>query len=111
MFGNFLEEVQENIGGLIWSIVFVIFGIVRGFETAVPAGIICLVISPVTFFLAFKGWMLGLKFTEHFAPDAVMYTSTWGLIKTKFFWRWMPQIIGCFLGSAITAGIIVGIFQ
>lgn len=110
-----LVFLKKNIRGCIISIVMYILVIACSVDSklaslSVFGWIVFFVLSiPVCLLCGIVCYDLGLKFSENFAPDAVVYSSTWDLIKTKFLWRFIPQTVGCFLGIALPFLLIAGI--
>lgn len=110
-----LDFLKKNIRGCIISIVMYVLVIACSVDSklaslSVFGWIVFFVLSiPVCLLCGIVCYDLGLKFSENFAPDAVVYSSTWDLIKTKFLWRFIPQTVGCFLGIALPFLLIAGI--
>jgi len=87
--------------GFIVSFIVIIVCCTEGFQNEKNAfGILSIAMSSISIFLGIIGWKIGNKFVELFAPNAIFYSHTSDLIKTKLFWKIGPQTIASFILSA-----------
>ena len=92
----------NNIAGIITAIIMTIIGCLA---TESVAGII------LALPLSFIGYIVGNKIRIALHPDFVIADGFMGLLKEKIFWRYVPQLIGAFLGAVFGLGIIASIFS
>jgi len=99
--------LKSNIGAIIISLVFSVFYCAIMYEksgaVAVPSFILA-------FPLSFVGWILGNKLRLLLHPDFIITSGFMGLLKEKFFWRFVPQLIGSFIGAMAGSSIFCNIF-
>jgi len=99
--------LKSNIGAIIISLVFSVFYCAIMYEksgaVAVPSFILA-------FPLSFVGWILGNKLRLLLHPDFIITSGFMGSLKEKFFWRFVPQLIGSFIGAMAGSGIFCSIF-
>lgn len=99
------------MGGFIVSSIVVVIFCIEGFQDGnIPFVILSIVISPISIFLGITGWKIGYKFVELFAPDAVFYSHTSDLIKTKLFWKIGPQVIASSICSVVPIALATYLF-
>jgi uncharacterized Zn finger protein (UPF0148 family) len=60
--------------------------------------------------LSFVGYIIGNKIRLAIHPDFVIASGFMGLLKEKFFWRFIPQLIGASIGAALGAFIGSSLF-
>ena len=102
---------KDNFGGLIVSVVMLVFCIVtnmEGSEDAFPMGVI-IFCFPFSLVMGCVGWALAKIVKEHFKPDVIFYEKTTTLIASKIWWGGGIYLLLSGIASVIPMAIVMTI--
>jgi hypothetical protein len=97
--------IKNNLGGLIFSIVLVVFAdVVMASAMEYGAGkYIALSILHIP--VVFIAWVIGNAIRKAIHPDFVVASGFWGLLKERIFWRIGPQVILALIVFSIAVNV------
>ena len=96
--GSFLSR---NIGGIILAVILTVIACIAA-KLSGGRTFLCIIVALP---LSFLGYVIGNKLRLWLHPDFVIASGFMGLLKERIFWRFVPQLVGAFIGVFIVFGI------
>jgi hypothetical protein len=101
--------ILDNIGGLIFAVVLVVFGDIAAFGAIESGHFLYILSNIIQIPLVFLGFLAGKKLRDFVHPSFIVADGFWGLLKERIFWKIGPQTIGALIVFAIAMNTTKGL--